>query len=549
MAGAEDGCAQASWFGKVGDTYNMLWKMVIRPPRDLYSPEELGPAKFRLGKRVYERRDLQLRSSRGVLECSHFVPAKSPEAKRPCVVYLHGNCSSRLEAFDALPVLLPRDLTVFCLDLSGSGRSEGEYISLGHHEEKDLRVVLQHLRSQENVSSIGLWGRSMGATTSILRAAEDADLAACVLDSAFRDLRTVAEELVNRGRFPVPAFLLVWALDMIRTEVLTRAAFDPLELMPINCAPLARCPALFGVASDDTFVLPHHTQDLHNAWAGERVLRVFEGGHNGVRPTWFLEEAADFLLDRLTVKGEALRDSICRSSDQAPDLDRPFLTTGPRAAPSGRTARGDREDDDEASDEEGKPTPRLVSPLTERLQLDADSAAGPVPSALTAANIPRSRMALAMELAKMGFGTETVVQAARECSTLEDALDWLHRHPSGTLMSHYEVGRPAGRRSPAMSIEGGGSSPSVAVRKLAQPPPRPASPCSPPAPAAASALARDASPPPGPPRRVGPPGASLAQQLRFLGFSDAEVDSASKRSLSLEAAMEYLYSQRVTVHL
>ena len=63
---------------------------------------------------------------------------------RPCVVYLHGNCSSRLEvgcsrsmrktrlccrfaagclqAFDALPVLLPLDVSVFSMDLSGSGR-------------------------------------------------------------------------------------------------------------------------------------------------------------------------------------------------------------------------------------------------------------------------------------------------------------------------------------------------------------------------------------------------------------------------------------------
>merc|ERR1719401_1727904 len=187
-----------SWFGRISDTYNMLWKMVIRPPRDVYDLEELGPVRFRLGRRVYERRDLQLRGGRGLLECSHFFPSKAPEYKRPCVVYLHGNCSSRLEAFDVLPVLLPRDITIFCLDLSGSGRSDGEYISLGYHEEKDLAVALEYLRSLPFVSSIGLWGRSMGATTSILRAAEDQELAACVLDSGFRGLRAVAEELVNR---------------------------------------------------------------------------------------------------------------------------------------------------------------------------------------------------------------------------------------------------------------------------------------------------------------------------------------------------------------
>eukprot|EP00439_Symbiodinium_sp_Y106_P036611 s763_g4.t1 len=257
--------------------------MVIRPPRDLYSPEELGPDKFRLGKRVYARKDMELTSRRGGrLQCSHFLPAKGNEA-RPCVVYLHGNCSSRLEAFDALPVLLPLDVTVFSLDLSGSGRSDGEYISLGYHEddfvEQDLRTALEYLRQQQNVTSIGLWGRSMGASTSILRAAEDNNIAACVLDSAFkelaetiwRDLKSVAEELVGKGRFPLPTFLTGWAFDMVRTEVSTRAGFDILELSPISRAPKAACPGFFGVASDDTFA-------LHNAWGGHKHFRVFDGG-------------------------------------------------------------------------------------------------------------------------------------------------------------------------------------------------------------------------------------------------------------------------------
>lgn len=297
----------SSWLWRFSDVYDMLWKMVIRPPRDLYSPEELGPDKFRLGKRVYARKDMELTSRRGRLQCSHFLPAKGNEA-RPCVVYLHGNCSSRLEAFDALPVLLPLDVTVFSLDLSGSGRSDGEYISLGYHEEQDLRTALEYLRQQQNVTSIGLWGRSMGASTSILRAAEDNNIAACVLDSAFKDLKSVAEELVGKGRFPLPTFLTGWAFDMVRNEVSTRAGFDILELSPISRAPKAACPGFFGVASDDTFVLPHHTQALHNAWGGHKHFRVFDGGHNGVRPMWFLEEAADFLATELRDWGQAVRE-------------------------------------------------------------------------------------------------------------------------------------------------------------------------------------------------------------------------------------------------
>jgi len=208
-----------------------------------------------------------------------------------------------MEALGVLPYLLPRNLTVFCLDWSGCGRSEGEYISLGYHEEKDLRVVLEFLRESGNVGPIALWGRSMGAATSILRAAEDHCLAACVLDSPFGNLRVVVEEQVNRGRIKIPQFIVDMVLESIRSEVRDRADFDLQDLAPIKCAHKAVCPALFGVASDDSAVLPHHTQDLHRLWAGEGLLRVFDGGHNCRRPAWFLDEAADFLVERLGSEG------------------------------------------------------------------------------------------------------------------------------------------------------------------------------------------------------------------------------------------------------
>jgi len=495
---------------------------VIRPPRDLYSPDELGPLKFRLGRRVYERRDLQLKSCRGVLECSHFVPSRYPEARRPCVVYLHGNCSSRLEAFDALPVLLPRDMTVFCLDLSGSGRSEGEYISLGYHEEKDLQTVLNHLRSLKSVASIGLWGRSMGATTSILCAAKDHNLAACVLDSAFRDLRTVAEELVNRGRFKVPSFLVNMALEMIRTEVMSRASFDPTELMPINCAPTAVCPAFFGVASDDTFVLPHHTQDLHNAWGGERVLRVFDGGHNGVRPAWFLEEAADFLVDRLKP-----------SRDQASAGTQDVISTSSFVVAS----ENDSSDDDYGNPEERR-TPRLLSPILDKHSTDADAAAGKAAkNGIKPDADAKKTCAMAVELSKMGFGASAVARACHHCSNLEDAVEWLLKQP-GEVFCNVEARPPAGQRDLG---PGGGFSCPDGDDPLVQSP----------VPGCGSQLSKASSgkKPDAGAKRVLPPGATIAEHLHFLGFSERECVEASRRCLTLEAALEYLATQEATVQL
>lgn len=64
--------------------------------------------------------------------------------------------------------------------LQGSGLSDGKWVTLGAHEVEDLGVVVRHLRSQGGVSSIGLWGRSMGAVTALLYSHSDPDIAGMV---------------------------------------------------------------------------------------------------------------------------------------------------------------------------------------------------------------------------------------------------------------------------------------------------------------------------------------------------------------------------------
>lgn len=54
-------------------------------------------------------------------------------------------------------------MSVFCFDFAGSGISEGEYVSLGYYEKDDVACVVKHLRESGLVSTIGMWGRSMGA--------------------------------------------------------------------------------------------------------------------------------------------------------------------------------------------------------------------------------------------------------------------------------------------------------------------------------------------------------------------------------------------------
>jgi fermentation-respiration switch protein FrsA (DUF1100 family) len=290
-----------SFFKKVAGGYEDLWKAIIRPTRDSYTIENLGPTEFYLGDRYFKRTDLQLSNSKGiVLQCSHFEPASEERVsvQLPCVVYLHGNCSSRMEALAAVSVLLPCNITLFCLDLSGSGLSGGEYISLGWFERDDLALVVDHLRNSGTVSCIGLWGRSMGAVTALLHGDRDPSIASMVLDSPFTSLRKLAEELAKMYA-KVPKLILSGAISLIRKTIKNKAGFDINNLNPLDHVDKCFIPALFVAATGDTFIAPHHTQELYDKYAGDKTITFVEGDHNSMRPQYFLDSVAIFFYNTL----------------------------------------------------------------------------------------------------------------------------------------------------------------------------------------------------------------------------------------------------------
>lgn len=288
--------------------YQELVNAIIRPPRAEYSEEDLGPVEFKIATKLFRRSDLQLTNPRGmVLQCSHWEPVDRAAAGLPCLIYLHGNSSCRVEATSVLTVALCSGLTVFAFDFAGSGQSGGDWVSLGFYERDDLQTVTDYLRSTRAVTTIGLWGRSMGAATALLHGDRDPSIAGLVLDSAFADLDQLALEMVERGRqegLNVPGFVVKAALAMIRSSVQKRAGFSTKELAPIRHADKCYIPALFAAAENDDFILPHHSQQIFDRYAGDKNIVTVSGDHNSPRPSFFYDSAGIFLLNALRVPQE-----------------------------------------------------------------------------------------------------------------------------------------------------------------------------------------------------------------------------------------------------
>ena len=287
-------------------TYESLWKAIIRPPRDYYRLEELGPTSFKFYGRMYTRKDFEIVDFQGkLLKVSFIEPdiKDRPNDIMPCVIYMHGNSSSRVEGIRMRRYLLRYNINICCFDFEGSGYSEGEYISLGYHEKHQVKNVVDFVEKYPGVGEIGLWGRSMGAATTLIYASMDERIKAIVADSPFTDFRRVAKETCL-SQVSVPGFLVEGAISIIGKSVFKKNKMKINEIKPIEAVKNCKIPVIFIHAKDDEIIKFQHTLDLYNSYAGSnKKLKDVNGGHNGNRGTFLMESVGQFFYKYLNGEG------------------------------------------------------------------------------------------------------------------------------------------------------------------------------------------------------------------------------------------------------
>ena len=283
-------------------TYEALWKAIIRPPRDDYEEEELGSPVFTIERRHYIRKDFELLNFQGYLiKVSMIEPdiRERPQEIMPCVIYLHANASSRIEGLHIRRFLLKRNINLCVFDFQGSGMSEGDYISLGYHEKHQVKNIVDFVEKYPGVGKIGLWGRSMGAATSLIYTSMDKRIKATVADSPFEDFRKLAKEMVL-SQVKIPGFLVEGAISIIGKSVKNKNGMDINEIKAIEAVKKCNVPVIFIHARDDELVPYHHSEDLLENYNGNiKELKSVNGGHNGRRPSPLMEYVGDFFATHL----------------------------------------------------------------------------------------------------------------------------------------------------------------------------------------------------------------------------------------------------------
>mmetsp|Transcript_3755 Transcript_3755/g.4366 ORF Transcript_3755/g.4366 Transcript_3755/m.4366 type:complete len:138 (-) Transcript_3755:151-564(-) len=99
----------------------------------------------------------------------------------------------------------------------------------------------------------------------------------------------------------MPGFVVSMGTKFIAKSVRDKAKFELDKVKPINHVDKAFIPILFGHAQDDDFIIPSHSEDLHEKYAGDKNYISFEGDHNSERPQFFDDSVVIFFINCLQV--------------------------------------------------------------------------------------------------------------------------------------------------------------------------------------------------------------------------------------------------------
>ncbi|HUT97279.1 MAG TPA: alpha/beta hydrolase [Dehalococcoidales bacterium] len=132
-----------------------------------------------------------------------FLPAGDGDE---VIIMVHGAEQHRadpgIKMLDIGCGLVEHGYNVLMFDLRGHGESDGDRMSSGYYEVRDLGGAVDYVVGL-GFEDIGVLGFSIGAVTAIMTAAEDDDIDAIISDSAYADLNDMLEpQFCQRTSFP-----------------------------------------------------------------------------------------------------------------------------------------------------------------------------------------------------------------------------------------------------------------------------------------------------------------------------------------------------------
>jgi uncharacterized protein len=175
-----------------------------------HHPQELTPTDVGL-----DYREVSVQSTDGLELAGWWAPGNDPSRAVVLVSGIEGDKSDR-HIVKTASVYAGAGYAVLMIDLRAQGDSEGERVTLGYEEVRDVRGALSWLDERGFApGEVVVHGFSMGGAT-VLRAGPESGVAAVVEESAYSDLSLILRRLLPKfsglPSFFTPGVLLMGKL-------------------------------------------------------------------------------------------------------------------------------------------------------------------------------------------------------------------------------------------------------------------------------------------------------------------------------------------------
>jgi fermentation-respiration switch protein FrsA (DUF1100 family) len=215
-----------------------------------------------------------------------------PSTNQAAIILQHGYPNNRAAMLPIAAVFARHGYGLIMVDLRAQGMSEGDTVSFGLREVRDVEAAYQYLLTRPEIDPerIGALGDSMGGAVVILYAAQNPSIKAAVSVSAYASLQDVVrsgvETFTGLPAFPF-AFIIQWFAEK-------EGDFNVEDIAPIeHIGSISPRPVFILHGGTDDLIPPDNGQRLYEA-AGEPRELWFEPDFEHGQGSFVIDRAEEY---------------------------------------------------------------------------------------------------------------------------------------------------------------------------------------------------------------------------------------------------------------
>lgn len=204
-----------------------------------------------------------------------FNDAASQQTK--VAVLCHGHTWNRINSLKYARIFYAAGYNVVIYDHAYFGLSDGTHTTLGFNESKDLRSVINYVRTVFGNAFLVLHGESMGAVTVLCELSLRNDINAVIADCAFSNTVKYFRQLCLQATH-LPSFPIV---DISNCMSKRKYGYDFAVVNPIDDVKNSDVPICFIHGLSDKLIRAEHSEEMYKASRNplSELHLIPHGGH------------------------------------------------------------------------------------------------------------------------------------------------------------------------------------------------------------------------------------------------------------------------------